>query len=181
MKYWSKSALTIYRYLETMSNTVDKIVLSTGKTSYSSMLQKYQSTYYQAGKMIELLERKRKMINLKVAVEDSFASLSVMDRRILGLVYVDGIKSEKVAKLLNMSLRTFFRRKFIALNNFSDSMEAKGFNNEFFIKEYSKERWFLSVYNECIQKNTNEDSLNGTVVKRVISEVGQVELVSSLY
>lgn len=69
MKYWSKSALSLYRYLETMSNTIDKIVISTGTNSNSSLLQKYQSTYYQAGKMIELAERKRKMINLKVAVE----------------------------------------------------------------------------------------------------------------
>lgn len=181
MKYWSKSALTIYRHLETMSSTVDKIILYTGKTSYSSLLQKYQSTYYQTGKMIELIERKRKMINLKVAVEDAFSTLSITDRRILGLVYVDGIKSEKVAKLLNMSLRTFFRRKCIALSNFSDSMESAGFNNEFFIKEYSKERWFLAVYNECLQKNTNEDSLNGLLVKRVMNEVGQVEMVGSLF
>ena len=181
MKYWSKSALTIYRYLETMSNTVDKIVSCTGKTSYSSLLQKYQSTYYQAGKMIELVERKRKMINLKIAVEEAFKSLDMLDRRILGLVYVDGVKSEKVANLLNMSLRTFFRRKITALSNFSDSMEASGFNNEFFIKEYSRERWFLSVYDECIQKNSNEDSLNGYVVKRVFNEVGQVEVANNLY
>ena len=181
MKYWSKSALTIYRYLETMSSTIDKIVVSTGKTSYSSMLQKYQSTYYQAGKMIELVERKRKMINLKIAVEDAFASLNVMDRRILGLVYVDGVKSEKVAKLLNMSLRTFFRRKIIALSNFTEEMELAGFNSEFFIKEYSKERWFLSVYNDCIQKGSNEDCLNGHVVKRVLNEVGQVEMVNDAY
>lgn len=179
MKYWSKSALTIYRYLETMSNTIDKIVVNTGKTSYSSLLQKYQSTYYQAGQIIELVERKRKMINLKIAVEDSFAALDVLDRRILGLVYVDGVKSEKVAKLLNMSLRTFFRRKLIALSNFAEEMELAGFNNEFFIKEYSKERWFQSVYNECLQKNTNEDELNGSVVKRVINEVGQVEVLNN--
>ena len=32
MKYWSKSSLSIYKYLETMSKTLDKIVLNTGKT-----------------------------------------------------------------------------------------------------------------------------------------------------
>lgn len=181
MKYWSKSALTIYRYLESMSNTIDKIVVNTGTTSYSSLLQKYQSTYYQTGKMIELVERKRKMINLKIAVEDAFSALDVMDKRILGLVFVDGIKSEKVAQLLNMSLRTFFRRKILALSNFTEKMEQAGFDSEFFISEYSKERWFISVYNDCIQKNANEDSLTGYVVKRVFNEVGQVEMVSGNY
>lgn len=181
MKYWSKSALTIYRYLETMSNTIDKIVMTTGKTSYSSLLQKYQSTYYQAGKIIELVERKRKMINLKVAVEEAYSNLSVMERRIVGLVYVDGVKSEKVAKLLNMSLRTFFRRKLIALSNFSDEMELAGFNSEFFIKEYAKERWFMSVYDECLQRGSNEDSINSNVVRRVFNEVGQVDMIPTSY
>ena len=121
-----------------------------------------------------------KMINLKIAVEDAFSSLNVMDKRILGLVYVDGVKSEKVAKLLNMSLRTFFRRKILALSNFAEEMELAGFNNEFFIKEYSKERWFSSVYNECVQKNSStEDCLTNTVVKRVMNQVGQVEVVNT--
>jgi len=181
MKYWSKSALTIYRYLETMSNTIDKIVVTTGKTSYSSLLQKYQSTYYQAGKIIELVERKRKMINLKIAVEDAYSNLSVMDRRIVGLVYVDGVKSERVAKLLNMSLRTFFRRKLVALNNFSDEMELAGFNSEFFLREYAKERWFMSVYDDCLQKGSGEDSINSRVVKQVFNELGQVDMVSTTY
>lgn len=181
MKYWSKSALTIYRYLETMSNTIDKIVMTTGKTSYSSLLQKYQSTYYQAGKIIELVERKRKMINLKIAVEEAYSNLSVMERRIVGLVYVDGVKSEKVAKLLNMSLRTFFRRKLIALSNFSDEMELAGFNSEFFIKEYAKERWFMSVYDEYLQRGSNEDSINSNVVRRVFNEVGQVDMIPTSY
>ena len=47
MKYWSKSALSIYRYLETMSNSIDKVVLDTGKSSYSRDVAKFQTTNYQ--------------------------------------------------------------------------------------------------------------------------------------
>lgn len=181
MKYWSKSALSLYRYLEAMSNTIDKIVISTGKNSNCSLLQKYQTTYYQAGKMIELAERKRKMINLKVAVEDTLVNLSVMDRRILGLVFIDGVKSERVAKILNMSLRTFFRRKNKALNNFMEEMELAGFNAEYFIKEYSTERWFNSVYDECLHIKRENDGLSGYAVKRVFNEVTQFNVSSNSY
>jgi hypothetical protein len=34
MKYWSKSALSVYRYLEQMSNTIDKLVKVVEKDSY---------------------------------------------------------------------------------------------------------------------------------------------------
>ena len=85
MKYWSKSALSIYRYLESMAETVDKKILSTGSNSNNESLQKYQTTYFQTNQMIELIERKRKLINLKVAVEDSLAKLSTNDRRLLVL------------------------------------------------------------------------------------------------
>ena len=60
MKYWSKSALSVYKYLEHMANTIDKIVMDTGKNSNHQNIQKYQTTLYQTSKIIEFMERKRK-------------------------------------------------------------------------------------------------------------------------
>lgn len=91
-----------------------------------------------------------------------------MDRRILGLVFIDGVKSEKVAKILNMSLRTFFRRKNKALNNFMEEMELSGFNAEYFIKEYSNERWFNSVYDECLHTKWRESVLVVMLLKEFL-------------
>ena len=115
MKYWSKSSLSIYRYLEKMTNTLDKLILDLSKHSNNVSMIKNQTTYNQARKLIELLDRKRKMINLKVAVEDSLAGLNKIDRRILTLVFIDGAKSEMIAQILGVSLRTFFRKKVIAV------------------------------------------------------------------
>ena len=52
MKYWSKSALLIYKYLEKMTNTVDKLIMDIGKHSNSHIMQKNQTTYGQASKII---------------------------------------------------------------------------------------------------------------------------------
>ena len=134
MKYWSKSSLSIYRYLEKMTNTLDKLILDLSKHSNNVSMIKNQTTYNQARKLIELLDRKRKMINLKVAVEDSLAGLNKIDRRILTLVFIDGAKSEMIAQILGVSLRTFFRKKVIALNKFNSQMIAKGFDLDFFIR-----------------------------------------------
>ena len=132
MNYWSKSTLSIYRYLETMSKTIDKIVLNVGKNSNSSELQRYQTTYFQASKIIELIERKRKMINLKVACEQALNKIPLQSRKILMLFYIDGVKGDFIAQLLGISLRTFFRQKLKALKEFSEALERMGFNLNFF-------------------------------------------------
>ena len=175
MKYWSKSALSVYKYLEKMANNIDKIILDTGKNSNNLNIQKYQTTMYQTKKILEYMDRKRKIINLKIAVEDSLMMLSKTERRILVLVFIDGIKSDVVAELLGFSLRTFFRKKLKALNNFAEQMIKCGYNMRFFDKEYSTERWLYSVYEECILKyNKDEDKLNSYMVGKILREATRI-------
>jgi len=175
MKYWSKSAISIYKYLSTMSNTLDKIVLDLGKGSNCAVSQKYHSTYYQASKIIELMDRKRKMINLKVAVEDAIGKLDKTNRRIMALVFIDGAKSESVANLLGVSLRTFFRKKINALKEFTDILQEMGYDESFFESEYFNEKWFMAVYDECVYKGCETDEpVDKYLVKRVFNEVSKI-------
>ncbi|MBE5757479.1 MAG: hypothetical protein E7345_00925 [Clostridiales bacterium] len=173
MKYWSKSALSIYRYLESMAETVDKRILKTGTSSNSEGLQRYQSTYLQTGQMIEFIERKRKLINLKVAVEDALTGISLNDRRLLVLTFVDGVTSVIVAELMNISLRTFFRRKVSALQSFTNKMIELGYDENFF-QDYETEPWFLGVYNEIVSSNIADDFLKRVVVGRMFNQVSKV-------
>ena len=110
MKYWGKSALSIYKYLLTMSNSLDKSILDISKGNSNNHFQQYNTTYNQANRIIELMDRKRKMINLKVAVEEVVNKMDKVDKRIITLVYFDGVKSEMVAQILGISIRTFFRK-----------------------------------------------------------------------
>lgn len=182
MKYWSKSALSIYRYLEKMTDTIDKLIMDIGKHSNNQVMQKNQTTYGQASKIIEYLDRKRKMINLKVAVEDALAKLNKTDKRILALVFIDGVKSDLVAQFLGVSLRTFFRKKIEALTHFNLQMIANGFDLNFFSSEYAQEKWIMSVYNECLSKSTtDEENINFGLVKRLMNEISQVKLSNNCY
>ena len=179
MKYWSKSALSVYRYLEQMANTIDKVILDSGKNSNHLQIQKYQTTLYQTRKMIELMERKRKMINLKVAVEDALQRMTKKERRLLCLVFIDGVKHETVTELLGVSIRTFFRRKAKALEHFNEKMIECGYNINFFECEYSTEKWLLSVYEESVHKyNKDEENLDYYLVNRMIKEVSKIKLLT---
>ena len=176
MKYWSKTALRIYRYLSTMSSTLDRLVVDLSKGSNSAIAPKYHSTYYQANRIIELMERKRKVVNLKVAVEASVARLDKVSRKIITLVFFDGIRSEAISQLMNMSIRTFFRRKLYAVRELIKIMETLGYDADFFENEYFSEKWFMSVYDECVSKGCNNDdeTPDKFLVKRVINEISKI-------
>ena len=165
-----------------MTKSIDKIVLNTGKNSNSNELQRFQTTYFQTNKIIELIERKRKMINLKVACEQALNKIPKQSRKILMLFYIDGVKCDFVAQLLGISIRTFFRQKLKALKEFSDSLESLGFDFEYFKKEYGCESWFVSLYDECVAKSGNiEDLPNSYIISKVINEVGKVNLAYNTY
>ena len=68
------------------------------------------------------------MINLKVAVEDTLQRLPKTERKILMLVFIDGIKSESAAELMWISLRTFFRKKAKGLECFQEKLIEYGYN-----------------------------------------------------
>ena len=177
MKYWSKTALSVYRYLESMTETVNKKIINTGSSSNKEGLQKYQTTYFQTNQMIELIERKRKFINLKVAVEETLATLSNIDRRILVLSYVDGVTNVIIAQLLNISLRTLFRKKASAIERLSDTMKKFGLNEDFFVSEYSNEPWFMGVYNEIVSLNITDDALKKPAINRMFSQISRVKFI----
>ena len=182
MKYWSRSALSIYKYLSTMSSTIDRLIMDIGKSSNSPTLQKFQSTYYQASKIIELMDRKRKMINLKVSVEDALNKLDKTNKRILTLVFIDGVKSELVAEILGISIRTFFRKKNSAIAEFSTIFQSLGYDEEFFERDYAHEQWFLSVYNNCLSRNvSSEEFLDKHLIKGVMNEVSKISLAYNVY
>lgn len=165
-----------------MANSLDKQVLDIGKSSNSAQLQKIQSTYYQASRIIELMERKRKMINLKVSVEDALNRLKKSDKRLLTLVFVDGVKSEMVAQMLGVSIRTFFRKKISALDNFALIFQELGYDSEFFENEYAYEPWFMSVYDTCAYRNsTSEECFDTGLVKTLMNEITKINCAYNVY
>lgn len=182
MKYWSKSALSVYRYLETMSKSIDKIVLDLGKSSNNHEISNYQTTYSQTNKILKLMDRKRKLINLKVIVENGLANLSKESRRILTLFYIDGITANYISQLLGISIRTFFRQKLKALEEFCKEIGESGYNVDFFEEDYSNEKWFSSVYNDMLLKNTEEEDFIGAIaIKNMFGEIGKIPLFSNTY
>lgn len=152
---WTKTILTVYRYLERVSQAIDKIVVKSGLSSGNVYGQNYlyNNVLSISQKIIDLSERKVTLINLKVLTEGIFKKLKAEDVAILVEKYVDGRKYKDIAERNNISLRTVYRRLDSAEEFFARILLARGFTPEKLSVMLENEKWILSAFNHIKEKS----------------------------
>lgn len=148
LKIWCKTFLNAYRCLERITQAIDKIVLSTG---LNLSLDASVST----SKILELTERKITLINLKLFIEKLLNSLEKEHTQIIMLKYIDQVKSEDIAKQMNMSCRTFFRKVNISLNSLELALKRAGKTHESLLEEYKNEAWIIDLFYKLHEQETS--------------------------
>lgn len=148
---WTKTILTVYRYLERVANAIDKLVDRQALNSYYSSCGK-SGILDIANEIIELSERKVKLINLKVLTENALENIDELYAQLLIEKYIDSDKCEMIAERHNLPLRTYFRRSEEAEDKFSSFLSKKGFNNEKLYDYLGKETWIMEVYENFNKK-----------------------------
>ena len=148
MKTWSKTILSIYKYLEALSNSIDDLVIKKSINSAFYNNGRFNNCYDCANKIMQLTDRKINLINIKVMVDDTFSKMPLKYRQLLALAYVDNVKSEKIAEIMHISLRTFFRKKNEALNSFSKNLVLQGYTPEKLESMFYGEHWLKNLYNK---------------------------------
>lgn len=153
---WIKTILTAYRHLELIARTIDEMAQEEVKKSFVAL---YHTTMDSVDRLIELNERKRKLINLKVITEQAICQLKkVTDQKIIALCYIDGLKSAEVISLLHMSTRTYFRRKNIAMMEMMTILKNAGYTLEWWLKEYGSEKWLVEQFYLTVEKEIEFDN-----------------------
>ena len=142
---WAKTILTVYRYLERIAGAIDKLVSRQAINSYYSNFTN-ASVVDVANKIIELGERKVKLINIKVLTEKALKEMDESYAKLLVEKYVHSFKGDDIASMNNLATRTYFRRLTQAENNFNCFFASKGYSDKK-LKEYLKdEKWIMDVY-----------------------------------
>lgn len=157
LKNWSKTLLYSYRYLETIVDTIDDMVKKISLYSMYYNGKTNTDTLSQINKLIELNDRKVNLINLKVLIEETLDMLSCKDLQFVSLYYIDGLKSEETAKVMGVSLRTFFRRRNRAIEKFTDILAAK-YSAQYFFDNYIEETWLIDLYKYYSRKEMEDNS-----------------------
>ncbi len=147
---WSKTILSVYKYLERIAGAIDKLIDRNAMNSFYYFTGSVQdnSVMAVANRIIELSDRKIKLINLKLLTEKSLERCDKDFAQILILKYIDCEKSEDIAKRFNLSMRTYFRRLNQAEEQFYNILAFSGFNEKKLNCYLKTEKWILEVYNK---------------------------------
>lgn len=145
---WTKTILSAYNYLEKISDAIDNIVEKRAINSYhmSSVNFSINNTMAVADKLIELGDRKVRLINLKILCEKALEKCQPKHASILIEKYVDGGKAQEIAERYNLSLRTYFRRLNMAENEFSCNLSMMGYDDKKISQYLSTEKWIEEIY-----------------------------------
>lgn len=157
MKTWSKTILSVYKYLEALSNSIDDLVYKKSINSAFYSNGRYNTCYDCANRIMQLTERKVNLINLKVIVDDTLNMMPLHQRQILALSYIDNAKNEDIAELMHISIRTFFRKKNEALQCFAKNLLLQGFNVEKLEMMFGGEYWLKNLYNRNQQLEDSKE------------------------
>lgn len=155
MKTWSKTILSVYKYLEALSNSIDNLVVKKSINSAFYNSGRYNTCYDCANRIMQLTERKVNLINIKVIVDDTLQLMTTTHRQLLALCYMDNVKSEDIANMMHISLRTFFRKKNEALNSFAKNLLMQGFSKDKLEAMFCGEDWLNNLY---VRNKDFEDS-----------------------
>lgn len=157
MKAWSKTILSVYKYLEALSNSIDDLVLKKSINSAFYNNGRRNTCYDCANKIMQLTERKINLINIKVLVDDTLRLMPVWQRQLIAMCYIDNAKSEEISEMMHISLRTFFRKKNEALQSFAKNLLLQGFTKEKLELMFCGESWLNSLYNKNQQLEDNKE------------------------
>lgn len=172
MKIWSKTILNIYRYLERVANAIDKIVLSRATNSFytSSSNMSFNGVWNVSNDIINLTNRKVTLINLKLITEKALSDIDEAPARVLILNFVEKRTCYECAEILNVSLRTYFRKLNIALNSFAKALNRQKYDEKYFDNMLKGETWILEVKNK-MTKNQDIFEMNNKFAKKICCDL----------
>lgn len=155
----AKTVLMVDRYLERITEAMDRLVERRALNSFYVGLSggSENSITSVADYIINLSERKVKLINLKLLIDLALEGCPILSAQLLIERYMDNEKSYEIAKRHNLSERTYFRRLSDALDHFSAEMSKLGFPEKRLFDYISSEKWIMEVYNRLLSAKSDDN------------------------
>lgn len=181
MKIWSKTILNIYRYLERVANAIDKIVLSRAINSFftSSSNMAFNGVWNVSQDIINLTNRKVNLINLKLITEKALSCIDEALAKVLILNFVEKRTCYECAEILNVSLRTYFRKLNKALESFSKALNRQKYDEKYFDNMLASENWILEVKNK-LTSNQDIFEMNGKFAKKICCDLKKNKILNNV-
>ena len=145
---WGKTLLYTYKYLPRITDAIDKMVDRTALNSfyYYDNNQKDNGVLAVSEKMLGLIQRKSRLINIKVLVDNALLGCESLYGQILIEKYIDNDTAEDIAQRHKLNIRTYFRKLELAETDFYSNIVKRGFDEKKLNEYLEEEKWILEVY-----------------------------------
>ena len=166
---YTKALFTVYPSIPNIISVIDNIVLSRASSIVpcSGIYTGANSTYNEIEKVIDMSERKMKLLNLVALTREILSSLSEKDYEVVDMRFFKRMKTSSIAERLMVDERSVYRRLKRAVEKASEYCIAHGFGSVFMEHEIKGESWIKEIYNKSMsefasnklraKKNTKKD------------------------
>ncbi len=164
----SKAFLGIYRYLNVLTKSIDRVVKIKGINSSSFNDYYKNNTEDQTEELLALTNKKITLINIKVIVDKTLLKLKSEQARILTLKYIDNFSSKQICELMSLQPRTYFRKVNAALNEFQKHLLVF-FNSNAQVKcDILEQSWVKTLLNNYTKDTKINCEVDGSFIYKTI-------------
>ena len=156
---WGKTILSVSKYLDRVSNSIDKLVKQNAFNSFYfvGQNQAQNAVFAVADRILELTERKKKLINIRVLADKALLECDRGSAQILIERYMDGDSSQEIAVRHNLNIRTYFRHLLSAEEKFCAIMTKLGYNDKKLETYLAGEKWIMEIYNNFKEQDKESE------------------------
>ena len=191
IKLWIKTLISVQNNLPEIIKSVDKIIeLNASSLSFvTDIYNTERSTYAQVEKVIDLTERKNKLLNIYLISKNILSSIAEEDRLFLKRKFVYNWSVEDLAQEYGISIRTVFRRTEKLIEKIYESISKKNWSLNFICLQVKNESWLHEKFNKFakdsmsfsnVELNRNLESKNYIINKTDTDYEEEEKLTSSL-
>lgn len=155
IKLWIKTLLSVHSNLPEIIKSVDKIIeINASSLSFvTDIYNTEKSTFAQVEKVIDLTERKNKLINLFLMSKNLMSCIGEDERVFIKRKYVFGWTAEELASEYQISIRTVFRRTEKLIDEIFEKVKKKNWTLKFINLQTESESWLIEKFKHIAKDN----------------------------
>lgn len=163
-KLWIKTLISVQSNLPEIINSVDKIIeVNASSLSFATDIYNAEkSTMSQVEKVIDLTERKNKLLNVYLISKNLLSSLCESERVFIKRRFIYNWTAGELAQEEDVSIRTIFRRTDKILGKIYEFTKRKNWSLGFILMQVKNEPWLHAKFNRYAK-----DSMNTALSKQL--------------
>ena len=145
MELYAKTILSCYMVLDKIITQIENLIKTRARNSFYD----YSSTLKQSEKILSLCNVRLDLLELKEIAKNALNLLNEEQNTLISYKYFGILPKDKN---FDLTSRNYFRKQIKALNKFSSLLKSKGYNEEWFAKNYMPIAFIAGTYQKVVSE-----------------------------